>query len=279
MKSSSRGPAIIGAFAALCLAAPAADAARPASAPVHPAHPTHPEHPGQVVTENASNGASADAPGHTGDAPGHTGDAPGHTGDAPGHADTGTASDNSAAPETAAPPANPCDHPASRQVFSPWHDNRAYVLTENGGLEQGDTGWTLANGAAVTDGNDPFFVNDAADHQSLSLPAGSSATSPATCFSAGSPTFRFLARTSGDRRARLKVEVLYTNQNGHKASRTAGKIRGGDTWRPSKRLALAIGRAKGRGRLVSGSVAFRFTPVGAGDWQVDDLFLDPRARH
>jgi hypothetical protein len=153
------------------------------------------------------------------------------------------------------------------------------VLTANGGLEQGDTGWTLADGAAVTEGNDPFLLNDAADHQALSLPAGSSATSPATCFSAGSPTFRFVARTSGDRHARLKVEVLYTNQNGRKVSRTAGKLRGGDAWRPSKRLALAIGRAKGRGRLLSGTVAFRFTPVGAGDWQVDDLFLDPRARH
>jgi hypothetical protein len=28
----------------------------------------------------------------------------------------------------------------------------------------------------------------------------------------------------------------------------------------------------------SSSIAFRFTPVGAGDWQVDDLLLDPRAR-
>jgi hypothetical protein len=256
MKSSSRGPAIIGAFAALCLAAPAADAARPADAPEHPAHPAHPEHPAQA----GGGGTTSDAGGTTSDAGGTTSDAGG-------------------SPQTAAPPANPCDQPAARSVFSPWRDNRSYVLTANGGLEQGDAGWTLANGAAVTEGNDPFFLNDAADHQSLSLPAGSSASSPATCFGAGSPTFRFVARTSGDRHARLKVEVLYTNGNGHNASRSAGRIRGGDAWRPSKRLSLAIGRAKGRGRLVSGTVAFRFTPVGAGDWQVDDLFLDPRARH
>jgi hypothetical protein len=256
MKSSSRGPAIIGAFAALCLAAPAADAARPADAPEHPAHPAHPEHPSQ----GGGSGTTSDPVGTTSDPVGTTSDAIGTS-------------------QNATLPANPCDQPAGQTVFSPWRDNSSYVLTANGGLEQGDTGWTLADGAAVTEGNDPFFLNDAADHQSLSLPAGSSATSPATCFAAGSPTFRFLARTSGDRHARLKVEVLFTNQNGHNATRTAGKIRGGGTWQPSKRLSLAIGRAKGRGRLVSGTFAFRFTPVGAGDWQVDDLFLDPRARH
>jgi hypothetical protein len=245
-------------MAALCIAAPAAFAARPADAPAHPEHPVQ------------ANEHSFDASGvqeHT----------------TPPAGDTGSTTDTPAAGSThttphVTPPANPCDQPAFRRVFAPWFDRSLYVLTQNGGLEQGDAGWTLSNGAAVTEGNDPFFLNDAADHQSLSLPAGSSATSPATCFSAGSPTFRFVSRTSG-RLTALKVEVLYTSPNGHKLTRTAGLIFGGDTWRPSKRLALAIGRAKGRGRLVSGTIAFRFTPLGAGDWQVDDLFLDPRARH
>jgi hypothetical protein len=262
MKSTSRSTAVLGAFAALCLAAPAADAARPADHPSLP--PTANEHAVQAVGEHANYGAaSADAPGQTDHQQPAGGDA--------------TSSQPSTATDT--PPANPCNSPALRQVFAPWRDHSAYVLTQNGGLEQGDSGWTLADGAAVAEGNDPFHLNDASDHQSLSLPAGSSATSPATCFSAGSPTFRFAARTSGDHHARLRVEVLYTNQNGRKASQTVGNVRGGDQWQPSKRLSLVIGRAKGRGRLLSGTVAFRFTPVGAGDWQVDDLFLDPRARH
>src|SRR3954463_851842 len=239
MKHTARSTAALGAIAALCIAAPAAFAARPADAPEHPAHP---EHPIEAVGE-PNYGASADAPGHTRDAPRHT---------------DATGDDSPAPPQSTAPAPNPCNQPALRTVFAPWHDNRAYVLTTNGGLEQGDAGWTLADGAAVTEDNDPFFLNDAAAHQSLSLPAGSSATSPATCFSAGSPTFRFVARTSGDRHARLKVEVVYTSPNGRKLTRGAGTIRGGDAWRPSKRLALAIGRGKGRGRLVSGSVAFRF---------------------
>jgi hypothetical protein len=192
------------------------------------------------------------------------------------HSHGGT--DGGSAPATPAPPAT-CDYPAPRRVFAPWHDRKSYVLTENGGLEQGDAGWTLADGAAAVEGNEPFLVNDAADHQSLSLPAGSSATSPATCFASQNSAFRLVARTSGDRSSRLRVEVLYTKGNGHHASRVAGRLRGRDEWRPTKRLSLAIGRAKGHGRLTTGTVAFRFTPIGAGDWQIDDLHLDPRARH
>lgn len=186
-------------------------------------------------------------------------------------------SDHGAPQQTAPAAPAACDYPAARQVFAQWHDRKRYVLTENGGLEQGDAGWTLADGAAAVEGNEPFLVNDAADHQSLSLPAGSSATSPATCFSAQNSVFRFVARTDGTRRSRLKVEVLYTNGNG-KASRVAGKLRAGDAWKPTKKLSLAIGRAKGHGKLKAGTVSFRFTPIGPGNWQIDDLHLDPRAR-
>ena len=115
MKHTARSTAVLGALAALCLAAPAANAARPADAPEHPAHPAHPEHPAHPVQANDQ--ATPDAA----------------TPDASPVTDT---------------PANPCDQPAFRQVFAPWHDRKGYVLTENGGLEQGDAGWTLADGAA-----------------------------------------------------------------------------------------------------------------------------------
>src|SRR4051812_21918985 len=222
MKHPTRSTAALGAIAALCIAAPAAFAARPADVPEHPAHPAHP------VQADEHSFAAYGVQQHT---------------TAPTDDTSSTPDDTRSTPDDspqAAAPANPCKQPALRQVFSPWHDNRGYVLTENGGFEQGDTGWTLADGAAVIEGNEPLFLNDAADHQSLSLPTGSTATSPATCFSQGSPTFRFMAGTVGDRHARLKVEVLYTNGNGHAVTRTAGKIRGRDTWGPSKRLALAI---------------------------------------
>jgi hypothetical protein len=262
MKHPTRSTAALGAIAALCIAAPAAFAERPADIPAHPAHPEHPAQANEHSLEAYGVQQHTDSPGD----------------DSSSATDPSTQASPQPQPQPPAP-ANPCGNPAARQVFAPWHDRMAYVLVPNGGFEQADPAWTLANGAAVVEGNEPSFLNDAADHQSLSLPAGSSATSPATCFAAQSPTFRLMARTTGDRHSKLQVDVVYTNQNGHKVTRTAGRIRSGDTWRPSKRLSLAIGRGKGRGRLVSSSVAFRLTPVGAGDWQVDDLFLDPRARH
>ena len=57
-----------------------------------------------------------------------------------------------------------------------------------------------------------------------------------------------------------------------------GKLRAGDAWAPTKKLAVRLGRAKGHGKLKTAKVSFRFTPVGPGDWQVDDLYLDPRSR-
>jgi hypothetical protein len=188
-----------------------------------------------------------------------------------------------------AAPAHPVDHPAHptsadpcgyspAKVFATWHDNRSYVLTQNGGLEDGDAGWTLAGGAAVGEGNETFAVGGAADHQSLSLPAGSSATTPANCVSRHDGTFRAFARTDGGKAARLKVKVLYLDGKGKRHSRVAGTLRAGGEWQPTKRLAVALGRAKGHGRMKVAHVAFRFTPLGTGSWQLDDVYLDPRAR-
>jgi hypothetical protein len=164
-------------------------------------------------------------------------------------------------------------------VFSPWNDKRAYTLLSDGGFENGASGWTLGGGAVVSEGNETFQVGGAADHQALSLPAGSSATSPATCVSKHNGVFRLFARTSGDRKSRLKVEVLYTGPRGHSRSLRVGKLRAGDTWAPTRKLPVVLGRAKGKGRLTTASIMLRFTPVGpAADWQVDDVYLDPRLR-
>jgi hypothetical protein len=174
-------------------------------------------------------------------------------------------------------PADACGYTPTK-AFSAFHDNKSYVLTQNGGFEDADAGWNLAGGASVVEGNETFAIGGPADHQSLSLPAGSSATSPANCVSNHDGIFRGFARTTGDSSARLKVEVLYLDGKGKKHSRVAGKLRAGEAWQPTKRLAVALGRAKGHGKMSISHVSFRFTPVGAGDWQVDDLYLDPRAR-
>jgi hypothetical protein len=170
-----------------------------------------------------------------------------------------------------------CDA-AGTQVFAQFRDRRSYTLVPGGDFELGAQEWTL-DGAEVVDGSEPFGIGGVAGSKSLSLPAGSSATSPAVCVTRAHPMFRFVARkASGSRKARLRVEVVYANGKGRKSSRTAGKLRAGEEWRPTKKLAIAIGRALSKGRNGTGQVSFRFTPVGAADWQIDAVYVDPRAR-
>ena len=182
---------------------------------------------------------------------------------------------------------NPCGY-APTKVFSAWNDNRNYVLTPDGGFENGGTGWTLENGAAVGEGNETFQVGGTADHQSLTLPAGSSATSPAVCVTKHTGVFRLFARDTvapedmpahGKPHPLLKVEVLYTGKHGNHRSLTVGKLRAGDTWAPTRKLAIVLGQAKGKGPLQKANVQLRFTPEGTpAAWQIDDVYLDPRLR-
>jgi hypothetical protein len=157
--------------------------------------------------------------------------------------------------------------------FAPWHDKRGYVLTPDGGFENAADGWTLGNGSAVAEGNETFQVGGPADHQSLSLPAGSAATSPAMCVAKHDGVYRLFARSTGSN-ARLRVDVLYAN--GKRGKRSV--LRGSEAWAPTRKLAIALGRAKGKGKLSTAIISLRFTPL-AGDWQIDDVYLDPRLRH
>jgi hypothetical protein len=192
------------------------------------------------------------------------------------HQPKGDPSGTSTAPAAPAPDA--CGYTGS-SVFAPWNDKRLYTLLPDGGFEAGAAGWTLDGNAAAGEGNETFQVGDTADHQSLGLPAGSSATSPAICVAKRADVFRFFARTSGDKHSRLAVDVLYTNSRGNSHSLRVAKLRGGDAWAPTRKLGVVLGRAKGHGKTTTASVQLRFTPLGAGDWQMDDVYLDPRLRH
>ena len=170
-----------------------------------------------------------------------------------------------------------CNNPAGTKVFEQFGDQRLYFLAPDGGFEAGAADWNL-DGASVVDGNESFDLGGDADSKSLALPAGSSATSPAFCIQKGHPKFRFVARrTSGSKKDRLVVHVVYLNGKGKKVTRRAGKLRGGEAWKPTKKLAFALGRAFGK-RRKSGDVKLKFKSVGKADWQIDDVYIDPRAR-
>lgn len=171
-----------------------------------------------------------------------------------------------------------CPDPAS-QVFKPWGDYAYYGYAPNGGFESGSTGWALSGGAKVVAGNESFFVHGAGERYALSLPSGSSATSPPMCVSLLNGKMRFFAANGGSP-SKLKVQVLYRGGVGGLLGSLGsllgvadvGYVSAGPAWQPS----TPVGMLGGTLPLLTQSVQFRFTPVGyGGAWQIDDVYLDP----
>jgi hypothetical protein len=164
------------------------------------------------------------------------------------------------------------------QVFLPWLDPDSYVLAPDGGFEQSAAGWRLSGGAAVVAGNEPWSVLGGS--HSLSLPAGSSATSPAMCVGLLYPTVRtFATRTGGLLNlSTLRVDILYDGANGEVQTATLGLILGGGSWQPTLPV-VALGNLLATVSDANSAVALRFTPVGSANWKIDDVYVDPYCRN
>ncbi|HEY8316911.1 MAG TPA: hypothetical protein VIG35_08615, partial [Gaiellaceae bacterium] len=92
------------------------------------------------------------------------------------------------------------------QVFAPWADLASYFLAPNGGFELGSYGWSLGSGASVVNGNQPYFGSGT---HSLSLPSGSSATSPVICIGSNDPYVRLFGTDAGGTDGGLHVRVIW----------------------------------------------------------------------
>lgn len=178
----------------------------------------------------------------------------------------------------AAVSAQACSYPGAKPVFAPWGDQHSYALVSDGGFESGGAGWSL-RGAQVVAGNESYQLNGAADSQSLALPGGSSATSPPICMSIDTPLFRFVARNTGDPSSRLRVDATYSLL-GLVRTNVVNTVTSGSSWAPSKQMSTVLGLSTIVGTLLPSAIEVRFTPLDSkGSWQVDDLYVDPFARH
>lgn len=169
-----------------------------------------------------------------------------------------------------------CPEQVLRQPFLRWLDPAEYTLVPGGHFERAAKRWQL-DGAVVGDGNEPFFVHRPGESKSLSLPAGSSATSPVMCTTLLHPTIRLFARRSGSALSTLQVEVLFEGLGGGVRSASVGLIAAGTNWQPTLPIPVVANIVA----LLDGGqtpVAFRFTPVGPATWSIDDFYLDPK-RH
>jgi hypothetical protein len=169
-------------------------------------------------------------------------------------------------------PASYCD-PTSSQVFSRFGDSSYYARMLNGGFESGSTAWGLSGGARVVSGNEPYYLSGSrSDSHSLLLPAGSSAYSGTVCFALGDWHLRFmmkrLSSTGG-----LRVQVIVPSLLGIVTILDGGTVSGSGNWAPSPRMALLLSNVLSL--IDTRAVAFRFTPVNGGSFQIDDVYLDP----
>lgn len=164
-----------------------------------------------------------------------------------------------------------CGDQQLEQPFAPFGDYSDYVLVPGGSFESGEPAWTTTGGAGLIADNEPW--GDGV--QAMSLPPGSSVTSPATCVSLDTPTLRLFANSSGgDDQSSLEVGVLFDPGSGLVSSVPIGTVSPAGAWEPTQPFLIVANLLSLLGGNYS-TVAFQFTPQGGDTWEIDDVYVDP----
>ena len=168
---------------------------------------------------------------------------------------------------------NACDNSALTQPFTSWGDFDYYKLAPGGDFEGSLSGWSLSGGAGQSAGSESYGVTGSVGASSLSLPAGATAQSPATCVNAAYPSFRFFARAVASQGARVLVQAVYTDVTGAETVIPVGAIVAGSGWQPTPPM-LTGSAVPGAVNGGTAEVSLRFTGE-AGSAQLDDIEVDP----
>jgi hypothetical protein len=172
-----------------------------------------------------------------------------------------------------------CGTASSSQVFMPWGDPAEYFLAPDGSFSGSAVSWSLSGGASAVAGGDGYALGgNAPSAQSLSLPDGSSATTPSICVGITDPTVRFFAQGSASAGSSLLVSATVTTSLGVKVTLPIADLAGAGTWQLTPALAIVENLLP----LLPGNetpITLTFTPLGVGgNWQIDDLYVDPWTR-
>jgi len=154
-------------------------------------------------------------------------------------------------------------------VFSHWNDWSGYYFASNGGFESSTAGWSVAGGASVVSGNEPWSLGGAGSH-ALQLPTGASAAT-VVCYGLTYPGVRFFA--SGVKTtAKIHVRVFARSLLGVVSVLDGGSFTAGTTWAPSPRISTLFSAVAAP--LGTKTMQLQFT-VESGTARIDDLFVDP----
>ena len=165
-----------------------------------------------------------------------------------------------------------CPAYQTSKIFSRWLDPFSYALAPGGNFES-SAGLTFTGGAKLVAGNESSFVGGSSNRQSVLLPRGATVTTGPMCIGLNNPTLRFFARRPGFALLPLMtVEGVYKAKNGATRSLPLiGVPLAGNGW--SLQLPFVVTGAL----LELGSktmMQFRFRAL-SGDWQIDDVYVDP----
>lgn len=169
--------------------------------------------------------------------------------------------------------ATDCGDETLSKPFAPWLDRADYKLVPGGDFEAAHGDWKLRNGASIVGGNEPWRVGGSDHDSSLRLPAGSTAISATSCVGLEEPTLRFFARKQRGLLSTLAVSAWVKTSLGLEVPVPVGVVLGDGSWKPTAPMLLAASLLP----LLPGDrtpVAFQFTPL-LGDWQIDDVYVDP----
>ena len=169
--------------------------------------------------------------------------------------------------------AKDCGDESLSQPFAGFGDRAQYKIVPGGSFEGALTDWTLIGGAKVVAGNEPWKVGGSNHGKSLVLPVGSSAITAPTCVGLAEPTVRFFAKKNRGLLSTLAVSVYVKTSLGLVVPVPVGVVLGNGQWKATSPMLIVANLLP----LLPGDrtpVAFQFTPL-LGDWQIDDVYVDP----
>jgi hypothetical protein len=173
--------------------------------------------------------------------------------------------------DSTALPATGCGDQQLEQPFLPWGDPSNYTLVPGGSFEAGGPAWSTTGDAGLVADNEPW----GSGVQAMSLPPGSTTTSPATCIDPETPTLRFFAESSDDSPdSSLQVEVLFTSPYGFPESLPVGTVAANGAWEPTPPYSVGISGMSGVDSSYD-TAQFEFIPQGSASWEIDDVYVDP----
>jgi hypothetical protein len=157
------------------------------------------------------------------------------------------------------------------RAFLPWADPAWYVMAPDGGMEARAGSWRLSGGAGFVTGNEPFNVGGAGDAWSLAIPDGAQAATAPACIALLHPTLRLFARSPDGPGSALRVVLDFVDLTGAQRSQQIATLLGPSPWAPTLPIPILVNALS---PLSAQDVSFRFQ-AAAGDWQIDDVYVDP----